>query len=79
MFLLCRFCFALRSALAAAGARTLASEQNKTCAKLVCCKHVIAQHVQRVFAMPVFFVAAAPRSLTLESPRTHQRKPLLKM
>ena len=31
MFLLCRFCFALRSALAVTGARTLASEQNKTC------------------------------------------------
>ncbi|MBQ7501791.1 hypothetical protein IJT93_03625, partial [bacterium] len=30
-----------------------------------------------VFAMPVFFVATASRSLTLESPRTRQRKPLL--
>ena len=29
--------------------------------------------------MPVFFVATAPRSLTLESPRTRQRKPLLRM
>ena len=36
MFLLCRFCFALRSALAVTGARTFASEQNKTCVKHIC-------------------------------------------
>ena len=29
--------------------------------------------------MPVFFVVIAPRSLTLESLRTRQRKPLLSM